>query len=71
MLRRLFVSVQASKALVGAVLSLAFVSFVGRPDAAEGIAIAGLMAPAVLALLGFTASRSRYWSPSRWRSSRC
>ncbi len=53
-LRRLFVSVQASKAVVGAVLSLAFVSLVGRPDAAEAIAIAGLMAPAVLALLAFT-----------------
>ncbi|HEX4301478.1 MAG TPA: PAS domain-containing sensor histidine kinase [Rhizomicrobium sp.] len=53
-LRRLFVSVQASKAVVGAVLSLAFVSLVGRPDAAEAIAIAGLMAPAILALLAFT-----------------
>jgi cell cycle sensor histidine kinase DivJ len=53
-LRRLFISVQASKAVVGAVLSLAFISFVGRPDVAEAIAIAGLMAPALLALLGFT-----------------
>ncbi|MBL6852052.1 MAG: PAS domain-containing sensor histidine kinase [Alphaproteobacteria bacterium] len=53
-LRRLFVSVQASKAIVGAVLGLGFISFVGRPDAAEGLAIAGLMAPAFLALLGFT-----------------
>src|ERR1700742_377785 len=53
-LRRLFISVQASKAVVGAVLGLAFVSFVGRPDAAEAIAIAGLMAPAMLALLAFT-----------------
>ncbi len=53
-LRRLFVSVQASKAVVGAVLGLAFVSFIGRPDAAEAIAIAGLMAPAILALLAFT-----------------
>jgi cell cycle sensor histidine kinase DivJ len=53
-LRRLFVTVQVSKAAVGAVLGLAFVSFVGRPDAAEAIAIAGLMAPAILALLAFT-----------------
>jgi cell cycle sensor histidine kinase DivJ len=53
-LRRLFVSVQASKAVVGAVLGLAFVSLVGRPDVAEAIAIAGLMAPAILALLAFT-----------------
>ncbi len=53
-LRRLFVSVQASKAVVGAVLGLAFVSLVGRPDAAEAVAIAGLMAPAILALLAFT-----------------
>jgi len=54
-LRRLFVTVQVSKAAVGAVLGLAFVSFVGRPDVAEAIAIAGLMAPAILALLAFTA----------------
>jgi cell cycle sensor histidine kinase DivJ len=53
-MRRLFVSVQASKAVVGAVLGLAFVSLVGRPDVAEAIAIAGLMAPAILALLAFT-----------------
>ncbi|MEI9995740.1 MAG: PAS domain-containing sensor histidine kinase [Rhizomicrobium sp.] len=53
-MRRLFISVQASKAAVGSVLSLVFVSVVGRPDAAEAIAIAGLMAPALLALLAFT-----------------
>ncbi|HEY0299996.1 MAG TPA: PAS domain-containing sensor histidine kinase, partial [Rhizomicrobium sp.] len=53
-LRRLFVSVQVSKAVVGAVLGAAFVSVVGRPDVAEAIAIAGLMAPAILALLAFT-----------------
>ncbi|MBS0472290.1 MAG: PAS domain-containing sensor histidine kinase [Proteobacteria bacterium] len=53
-LRRLFVSVQVSKAVVGAVLGLAFVSAIGRPDAAEAIAIAGLVAPAGLALLAFT-----------------
>ncbi|MDE2112193.1 MAG: PAS domain-containing sensor histidine kinase [Alphaproteobacteria bacterium] len=53
-LRRAFVVVQASKAAVGAVLAVAFVAFVGRPDAAEAIAIAGLVAPAILALLAFT-----------------
>ena len=53
-LRRLFISVQASKAVVGAALSLGFIVFVGRPDAAEALAMAGLMVPAVLALLGFT-----------------
>ena len=52
--RRLFISVQAAKALVGAVLTLAFVGLVGRPDVAEAIAIAGLLAPALLAILGFT-----------------
>jgi len=54
-LRRLFIAVQASKAAIGAVLSFAFIGFVGRPDAAEAIAIAGLVAPALLALLAFTA----------------
>jgi cell cycle sensor histidine kinase DivJ len=53
-LRRLFVAVQVSKALVGVVLGLAFVLFVGRPDLADAIAIVGLMAPAVLAGLAFT-----------------
>ena len=53
-LRRLFIAVQASKAAIGAVLAVAFVGFVGRPDATEVIAIAGLVAPAILALLAFT-----------------
>ena len=52
--RRLFVAVQACKAAIGAVLSFAFIGFVGRPDAAEAIAFAGLVAPAALALLAFT-----------------
>ncbi len=52
--RRLFVAVQASKAALGAILTVAFILFVGRPDAAEAIAIAGLVAPAVLALLAYT-----------------
>jgi cell cycle sensor histidine kinase DivJ len=52
--RRLFVAVQSAKASVGAGLVLAFVWLVGRPDGAEMVAIAGLLAPAVLALLGLT-----------------
>jgi cell cycle sensor histidine kinase DivJ len=52
--RRLFIAVQAAKAAVGAALSLAFIGMAGRPDAAEAVAIAGLMSPALLALLGFT-----------------
>jgi cell cycle sensor histidine kinase DivJ len=52
--RRLFVAVQSAKAAVGATLAVIFIGLVGRPDAAEVVAIAGLMAPAVLALLGFT-----------------
>ncbi len=52
--RRTFMLVQAAKAGVGAALGLAFFAMVGRPDSLEGIALAGLMAPAVLALLGFT-----------------
>ncbi|MGC9954131.1 MAG: PAS domain-containing sensor histidine kinase [Rhizomicrobium sp.] len=52
--RRLFVAVQASKAALGAALSVAFVGLVGRPDVAEAIAIAGLLAPAILALLAYT-----------------
>ncbi|HEY0281033.1 MAG TPA: PAS domain-containing sensor histidine kinase [Rhizomicrobium sp.] len=52
--RQSFVAVQASKAAVGTVLSAAFVFLVGRPDAAEAVAVAGLMAPALLALLAYT-----------------
>jgi len=52
--RRLFIAVQASKTAVGAAMTLAFVGYVGRPDAAETIAIAGLLAPAFLVLLAFT-----------------
>mgnify|MGYP001554112233 CR=1 FL=1 len=48
--RRLFVFVQGGKALVGAVLGLGFVLTVGRPDLFEGLAIAGLLAPALVAL---------------------
>ncbi len=52
--RRRFVAVQAGKAALGAVLSGTFIAFVGHPNAAEGVAIAGLVSPAALALLGFT-----------------
>jgi cell cycle sensor histidine kinase DivJ len=46
--------VQAAKAGVGAALGLAFVGLVGQPDLLEWIALAGLIAPVALALLGFT-----------------
>jgi cell cycle sensor histidine kinase DivJ len=52
--RRLFVAAQASKAAIGAALGVAFLAYVGRPDVAEIFAIVGLLAPAILALLGFT-----------------
>ena len=52
--RRRFVVVQAAKAGAGAALALGFVALAGRPDPAEWVAIAGLLAPALLALLGFT-----------------
>jgi len=52
--RRLFAAVQGSKAGIGALLALAFVGLVGRPDLAESIAIAGLLAPALLALMAYT-----------------
>ena len=52
--RRRFVVVQASKAAAGALLAAVFVVLVGRPDVAEGIALVGLLAPAVLAALGLT-----------------
>jgi cell cycle sensor histidine kinase DivJ len=52
--RRLFAAVQASKAAVGLVLALGFVGIVGHPDAAEAIALAGLVAPVFLAGLAFT-----------------
>ena len=52
--RRLFVLVQAAKAGVGVALGLAFFAVAGRPDLAETIALAGLAAPGLLALLGFS-----------------
>ncbi|MBA2587985.1 MAG: PAS domain-containing sensor histidine kinase [Alphaproteobacteria bacterium] len=52
--RQLFVLVQAAKASVGVALGLAFFGVAGRPDLAETIALAGLAAPGVLAILGLT-----------------
>jgi cell cycle sensor histidine kinase DivJ len=52
--RRRFVAIQAAKGAVGAVLGLGFFGVLGTPDLAEAIAMAGLMAPAGLALLGMT-----------------
>src|SRR6185437_10518207 len=52
--RRLFAFVQGGKALVGVALGLGFVLLAGRPDIFEGIAIAGLLAPAFLALAALT-----------------
>jgi cell cycle sensor histidine kinase DivJ len=52
--RRAFAAVQAAKAGIGAVLGLVYVMAVGRPDGFEALAIAGLVAPGVLALMVFT-----------------
>ncbi len=49
-----FISVQAGKALVGAVLSAAFLALVGKPDTAEIVAMLWLVAPGALALAAFT-----------------
>jgi len=49
--RRRFVAVQAAKAGIGCCLSLGFAILVGKPDFAEWIAIAGLLAPGLFALL--------------------
>ena len=47
-------AVQAAKGAVGTVLGLGFFGLIGRPDLAETLALVGLMAPALLALLGLT-----------------
>jgi cell cycle sensor histidine kinase DivJ len=52
--RRQFVSIQMAKAGVGAALALGYVALVGKPDAAEWVALAGLLAPAALAAFAFT-----------------
>jgi len=52
--RRLFALVQGGKGLVGLTLGLGFVLVIGRPDLFEGIALAGLAAPFLLALTAIT-----------------
>jgi len=52
--RQRFFAVQMAKAGLGALLALAFVIFVGRPDWAEAAAIIGLFAPGVLAVFVFS-----------------
>jgi cell cycle sensor histidine kinase DivJ len=49
--RRRFATVQVAKAALGAMLWLAFVALVGKPDMMETLALAGFLAPCVLALL--------------------
>ncbi|HTW36405.1 MAG TPA: ATP-binding protein [Rhizomicrobium sp.] len=51
--RRRFAAVQAAKAGIGSCLSLGFAMLVGKPDFAEWVAIAGLLAPGLFALLSF------------------
>ena len=52
--RKLFAAIQASKAAVGLALALGFIGIVGHPDAAEAVALGGLIVPALLAALAFT-----------------
>jgi len=49
--RRRFATVQVAKAALGALLWLAYIALVGRPDLAEILALVGFMAPCVLAVL--------------------
>lgn len=56
-LRRQFMAVQASKAILGAVLSGGYIVLVGRPGPLELIAMAGLMAPLFLTLVALTKAR--------------
>jgi cell cycle sensor histidine kinase DivJ len=52
--RRMFAAVQAGKGLVGAALAMGFFLVVGRPDPFETAALAGLLAPLLLALAAAT-----------------
>ena len=52
--RRLFALVQGGKALTGALLGLGFVLVIGWPDLFEGLAIAGLVTPLLLAMAALT-----------------
>jgi len=55
--RRQFIAVQCSKTGVGVLLCLGFLAVVGRPDASEIVAMAGLVSPVLLALLALTSVR--------------
>ena len=55
--RRRFVAMQAAKAGTGAFICIGFFALLGRPDRAETVAMILLMAPALLALIGFTRAR--------------
>jgi cell cycle sensor histidine kinase DivJ len=52
--RRGFVAVQAAKSLAGALLSCATIAVVRHPDAAEIVAMIGLVSPIALAIAGLT-----------------
>jgi two-component system, cell cycle sensor histidine kinase DivJ len=52
--RRRFVAVQAAKAGIGLCFSAGFAILIGRPDFAEAVAMAGLLAPAAFAALGLS-----------------
>ncbi len=56
-LRRQFVAVQLCKAALGVLLCAGFIALIGRPVPAEMVAMAGLIAPAFLALLTLTKIR--------------
>lgn len=56
-LRRRFIAVQAGKAAIGAMLAGLFVLAVGEPRPAEWVAVAGLLVPALLAVLGYARIR--------------
>ena len=55
--RKVFVSIQIVKATIGVVLATVFVGVIGRPDLAEAVVFAALLAPALLAALAFTSLR--------------
>ena len=52
--RRAFVLLQAARAAIGLALAASFVVLLGKPDLAEAIAMAGLVAPALMAVLGLS-----------------
>ena len=54
MLRKRFIAIQGAKAVIGALLALVFLGLAGPPDPLEAVAVAALLAPAFLAVLGFT-----------------